>query len=178
MVYILGAALPEGVSGHDMGRRLLRELWCRHGVGTLPEILTEPMGKPYFVTGGFHFSITHTKRNAFCALAAVPVGLDAEEKDRTVRQTTAQRALAPRERTAWEASKDPNGLFLRLWVVKEAWVKCTGAGLGDPRRVEVNPVTFQPGEGFRAECFETSDCYLALCLEKASREKVTLEILP
>ena len=130
MVYILGAALPEGVSGHDMGRRLLRELWCRHGVGALPEILTEPMGKPYFVTGGFHFSITHTKRNAFCALAAVPVGLDAEELTRRVNPALAKKILSPGEKAQYDRAADQNRALLTFWVLKEAAGKRTGQGIG------------------------------------------------
>lgn len=177
MVSILGCALAPGQSGHDAGRMLLAELYRRRVGGGLPEILVEAMGKPYFAVGNLHFSITHTKHRAFCALAEVPVGLDAEEQSRRIRPETARRALAPAERAAWEQAEDPDDFFLRLWVVKEARAKITGQGLGDPRKLPVDPATFQPEPGYCAGLFAALDCHVALCCQGDVVPKVSLEIM-
>ncbi len=124
----------NGLSGHQAGRQLLAQLY-REVVGEeLPEIWTTDRGKPCFATGDWHFSISHTKRHAFCVLSRNPVGIDAEELDRAISLNMAEKILSPGERVQFDAAPDKRLALLRLWVLKEAGVKCTGEGLrGYPR---------------------------------------------
>ena len=119
----------NGVSGHEMGRKLLAQLYHTHVGGQLPQILTEPLGKPYFENTPWHFSISHTKRHAFCVLADRPVGVDAEKQDRKVPPHIMQKILSPMEWTQVVRSQNPDLTFLSIWVLKEASVKRTGEGI-------------------------------------------------
>lgn len=120
-----------GLSGHDGGRQLLGEMY-RDVVGApMPPIETDHRGKPGFSAGAWHFSISHTDRHVFCALADRPVGIDAEEMDRRINPNLAEKILSPREKQRYLAAGDPSGALLRLWVMKEAYAKATGRGLGD-----------------------------------------------
>ena len=118
-----------GSSGHEAGRKLLRQLFVTHADGDMPEIAVGPGGKPYFVKGKWHFSISHTKKHAFCALSDSPVGIDAEETDRRIDLRLAEKILSPAEKAQFDIAADRRQALLRFWVLKEAAAKLTGAGL-------------------------------------------------
>ena len=137
---MLTHALLEGRTGHEAGRELLAQLYREATGEDLPPIAISPRGKPYFPDSPWHFSISHTKRHAFCALAKCPVGLDAEELDRVVHLKLADKALSPSEKLRFERYSDKKDAFLRLWVLKEASVKRTGEGLrGYPNHTDFSP---------------------------------------
>ena len=117
----------QGESGHAAGRKLLTAL-CG---GDLPEIAQTKQGKPYFSNSTLHFSISHTKNHAFCCLSEKNVGIDAEETDRIVSPALANKVLSETEKTRYAAASDKNAALLRLWVLKEAYAKLLGKGLGD-----------------------------------------------
>lgn len=123
-------------TGHEAGRQLLKQL-CG---GNLPEIAVTERGKPYFKEDSRYFSISHTKKRAFCVISDCPVGIDAEPIDRDINLRLADKILSPRERQAFEASADRRLTLLKLWVLKEAYVKATGEGLrGYPNHTEFSP---------------------------------------
>lgn len=119
----------DGSSGHEAGRTLLRQLFDAHAEGDIPAIAVAPGGKPYFVKGKWHFSISHTKKHAFCALSDSPVGIDAEEMDRKIDLRLAEKILSPAEKAQFDAAADRRLALLRFWVLKEAAAKLTGTGL-------------------------------------------------
>ena len=120
----------NGESGHEAGRHLLEQLYEAHVGGALPLIAVTPMGKPYFEHSPWHFSISHTKHHAFCALCDHPVGLDAEELTRQVSPLLAQKVLSAGERAQYDAAEDKNRALLTFWVLKEADGKRSGRGVG------------------------------------------------
>ena len=126
---IIGSCELNGRSGHEAGRALLAELYRTHVGEILPEIAVTDRGKPYFVTGKWHFSITHTPRHAFCALSDSPVGIDAEELDRAVNLRLADKILSPSERMQFDTAQDKHLALLTFWVLKEAAAKQSGEGL-------------------------------------------------
>ena len=126
---ILGCAELKGLSGHEGGRKLLRELWQAHVGGEMPEIAIAPGGKPYFVESPWHFSISHTKGHGFCALSDRPIGIDAEEKDRKIDLKIAPKILSSGELAQFQTAQDPRDTLLRFWVLKEAAAKHTGEGM-------------------------------------------------
>ena len=141
----------NGLDSHVAGKLLLARMYEELTGEGMPEILKAPRGKPYFNGSSLHFSITHTKTHVFCALSDVPVGIDAEDKNRTVNPSLARKILSPNELAQYEALKpiDRNDALLRFWVLKEAEVKCSGLGLrgypchtdfrlDDPRIQEIN----------------------------------------
>lgn len=121
-------------SGHEAGRRLLAALYEKAAGGPMPPIVERPGEKPRFLEGPWHFSVTHTKKHAFCALARFPVGIDAEEADRPVKEALAERILSPGELAQYRQAPDPRRALLTFWVLKEAAGKLSGRGLrGDLR---------------------------------------------
>ena len=123
----------NGLDSRVAGKLLLRQMYeALTGEEELPEIGKMPRGKPYFLTGDLHFSITHTKKTVFCAISDVPVGIDAEELTRQVNPALAEKILSPGEYAqyaALETDEEKNEALLRFWVLKEAEVKCSGLGL-------------------------------------------------
>ncbi len=121
---LLGEPLG-GRDPHEAGLALLQAL-CG---GALPQIRCTERGKPYFANDPRHFSISHTKAHVFCALSDRPIGIDAEEKDRTIKLSLAEKILSPSENEQFLQSSDPRRALLTFWVLKEAAAKCSGEGL-------------------------------------------------
>ena len=120
--------LSEKLNGRDphlAGLSLLEKL-C----GTpLPEIKRTPLGKPYFPGETLHFSISHTKNYVFCAVSEHPIGIDAEELDRDIRLSLAEKFLSAGEMAQFQNAPDKRKALLTFWVLKEAAGKCSGEGL-------------------------------------------------
>ena len=92
-------------------------------------------GKPTAWVGGtpagVHFNLSHTKGLVAVAVAPFEHGLDVEPIDRTVSLAIAHHYFCPEE-IAWlnalPTARQTEG-FLRLWTLKEAFIKATGLGL-------------------------------------------------
>ena len=139
----------KGITGHEAGRLLLARLYREETGEDLPSIAVTERGKPYFEDSSLHFSISHTKRHAFCVLSHEKVGIDAEEKDRSIDLRLADKILSPTEKQQFDAAEDKRLALLRFWVLKEAAAKATGEGLrgypnhtafslDDPQVTEIN----------------------------------------
>lgn len=153
-IYFAGTAL-QGRTGHEAGRLLLAELYAQHVPGPMPQIRIAPGGKPCFVSGDWHFSISHTKGHAFCVLADRPVGLDAEEADRQIDLRLAHSILSPVEKAQFDLAEDPRKTLLTFWVLKEAVGKLTGKGVSlHPRHTDFTLPD--------AHVFEKDGCILAV----------------
>lgn len=126
---ILASRPLEGQRGHDVGRRLLADLYAQEVGGPLPPIVIAQRGKPGFLDSPWHFSISHTHRRAFCVLARENVAVDAEELDRPVSLALAGKILSPMELQQFRQAQDPRRALLTFWVLKEAAAKLSGQGL-------------------------------------------------
>ena len=146
---IIESAELNGCSGHEAGRELLGAMYRRQFGKEMPEIAVTPMGKPYFVDGSAHFSISHTKARVFCALSNRNVAIDAEETDRKVSEKLAEKLLSPAESAQYEVAENKSHAILKFWVLKEAAGKLSGKGvqpypnhtdfsLDDPRIAEIH----------------------------------------
>lgn len=143
--------IPEGKTGHEVGRELLEQMYRAYIGEEVPAIETGPLGKPYFVGSDIHFSITHTKHHVFCALAETPIGIDAEELNRHVNPLLAEKILSPKEKEQYDLAEDKNKALLTFWVLKEAAGKCTGKGVqGYPK--DTNFFLFDPRVQEREGC--------------------------
>ena len=116
-------------TGHEAGRQLLADLYREETGKTLPEIRITDRGKPYFLDSDWHFSISHTKKHAFCVLNRKNVAIDAEELDRKIPWKLAEKVLSPSEKQQFDAAEDKAKAFLTFWVLKEAEAKLSGEGL-------------------------------------------------
>lgn len=96
-------------------------------------------GKPVALCHGrrldLHFNLSHT--GGMVAVAASPaheLGLDTEALDRKVNLRVADRYFFGAE-AGWLHGLEPRHRaegFLRLWTLKEAYIKATGRGLSQP----------------------------------------------
>ena len=119
----------DGLTGHEAGRKLLKELYRAETGEDLPEISITDRGKPYFPDSAWHFSISHTPKHAFCVLSRNNVGLDAEELDRKINLKLAEKILSPGEKRRFDAAENKEKALLTFWVLKEAAAKLSGEGL-------------------------------------------------
>ena len=129
----------NGLDSRVAGKLLLARMYEELTGEEMPPIEKAPRGKPYFPGSDLHFSITHTKTTVFCAIADVPLGIDAEDVSRKVSPTLAEKILSAHEYAQYEAVPEElrNEALLRFWVLKEAEAKCSGLGLrGYPDHTE------------------------------------------
>jgi len=154
----LGWCSLEGETGHDAAWRLLQQLYQDRTGHQLPPTAVTERGKPYFTAGTLHFSISHTKNYAFCAIAPVNLGIDAEEMDRPIKLSLAEKILSPAEMERFHAAEDSRAALLRLWVLKEAAAKRSGEGL----RGYPNDTDFSPED---SRIYEIDGCYVAVLTE-------------
>ena len=152
------AAIGES-TGHAVGRQLLQQLYRQTYQKEMPPIAQTERGKPYFVTGEVHFSISHTREFVFCVLSDRPVGIDGESKTRKIDPKLAEKILSPAEKARYEASADKNAALLRFWVQKEAYAKLTGRGWGS----YLYETDFAPDS---PDVKEINGCFVAVLEEK------------
>ena len=146
------AQIQPGQTGHEAGRKLLEKMYRELTGEALPPIAVTERGKPYFTEGSLYFSISHTPRRVFCALAEYPVGIDAEEQDRQINLALANKILSPQEREQYELCRNKREALLIFWVLKEAAAKCSGEGLrGYP--VNTNFFLNDPRVVMRDDCY-------------------------
>lgn len=127
----------EYVAAHALTRAMLAEL-----TGEAPPAFRYqpgPKGKPVALCDGrrlaLHFNLSHTRGMvAVAASPALELGLDTEAIDRKVNLAVADRHFFGAE-ADWLHGLEPQRRtegFLRLWTLKEAYIKATGRGLSQP----------------------------------------------
>lgn len=149
------------------GRLLLHELLRRQGVQ-----FSQPLRMAYGKDGkpaladfpAWHFNVSHSGDWVVCALAQCPVGVDLQE-ERPLR-VSLYHYFTPMEQEMLQSL--PENAFFDLWVMKEAYGKCTGEGLLPALKVEMQ--LEPPGisrEGYQAALmsFPGEGLHLAVCAQ-------------
>lgn len=122
--------------------------------GNAPALVYGENGKPYLADNpDTYFSITHSDKWVFLAVADGEIGIDAQAP-RKVCPRLAARSTSPEELAWVKENTEPH--FTRLWTMKEAYLKYTGTGLTVPIREVV--ISVPPADGYD----EQNDCYWAL----------------
>lgn len=160
---------------HAAGKLLLSyAVKEEYGFPVLPEIDRRVYGKPYFPEHEkMHFNISHTGNMAVCALGETELGVDIE-RIRPVRESMQNRVLTEREREWIWQQKNTAEAFIRLWTLKESYIKATGQGL----RTELSLIEFSirgTKEGEKIACSREGfffwqkkigvSLYLSLCMQ-------------
>lgn len=149
------------------------------------KVVKGPYGKPLVQDlKGIYFNISHGHRIVALACANVLVGVDTESS-RKVQERTIKRSCSKRELEWLGQSIDRQKDFLKLWTLKESYVKMVGEGLRIPLRdVEI---LFEKTEdiekiycnrgGLYRQYFLTEGI-LSVCIEEADMdlEKVKIKI--
>ena len=120
---VLGHAkkLP-GQTGHTAGRELLKKLYLEHTGEVLPQIATQERGKPYFVTGKWHFSISHTKNYVAVIVGKSVMGVDIEFKNDRIFRVTEKFMHQDELKTLSECTEKQKFALL-CWCAKETVFK-------------------------------------------------------
>lgn len=164
----LEAGRAAYVACHALTRRLLERV---AGVeAAMWRFAAGELGKPHIVdpSSPLHFSHSHAGGLVACAVAAFPVGIDAEQRNRAVAPATMEAVLAPSERALLMAAAPASRAetFLQLWTLREALVKATGRGLSFPREefaFALEPPRLESGgEDWTFFTWKTPDHVLAL----------------
>ncbi|OMO82265.1 4'-phosphopantetheinyl transferase superfamily [Corchorus capsularis] len=110
-----------------------RSLKFRKNIYGKPEV--EWQTEDNFIPPPLHFNISHTSSMIACGVTVnVPIGIDVEEKQRRIKNNViafARRYFSPYEVELLTAISDPEiqrQEFIKLWTLKEAYVKALGKG--------------------------------------------------
>jgi 4'-phosphopantetheinyl transferase len=123
------------VAAHSLTRALLAHIGEKPAAAW--QFAETEKSKPEIIDNesNLEFSLSHTAGLVACAVAHFPVGIDTESSDRKHKHADmAQTVLAPSEfalLTAYPFDRQPE-IFLRLWTLREAYVKATGQGISFP----------------------------------------------
>jgi 4'-phosphopantetheinyl transferase len=123
------------IAAHALLRAMLSRV-----AGTAPRewrFITGSHGKPHIHPElghpGLEFNLSHTSGAVACGIASgCPIGIDIEDEDRADSHLDiADAYFAPSERARLHAAPaaERPALFLRLWTLKEAYIKAQGRGL-------------------------------------------------
>lgn len=109
-------------------------LRTEHGITAPPEFTYSENGKPYLRDyNKIFFCMSHCKNAVCCAVSDSEIGIDIESI-RELRPAVVRRVCSEEERATVERAKLPNREFIRLWTMKEAYLKLTGKGIGTDMR--------------------------------------------
>lgn len=87
-------------------------------------------GKPYFKGCPLKFSLSHTKNAVACAVSQAEIGVDIQKKNVEYSRVM-HRVCSKDEIDLILSSKNPTNDFVKLWTLKESYVKCLGASVFD-----------------------------------------------
>lgn len=141
-----------------------------YGMDQTPPILRDEMGKPYLEGNPLYFNVSHSGEYLALAVSCFPVGVDIQET-RPIREGMYRKVVQPMEQCLIGEDREKD--FLRLWALKESFVKAEGRGLRIPMKdyyfVRENGKYFVNFSGQRAgwtfNIEETSACgyYVSVC---------------
>jgi len=153
---------------------------------------TGPHGRPAVVGGaGAHFNLSHCDGLVACAVSrAGEPGIDVENLDRALPSDVAETCLAADE-AKWLNDLPPTARqagFLRLWTLKEAYIKATGLGLSqpldafaigfDPLRISFADPALGDPSAWRFEQLELGGRHLLAVAWRAPAKPIQVEVTP
>lgn len=118
-----------------LGDLIIRTILCRHYGLANDEIHYEyqEFGKPYLSGHPYlHFNISHSGDWVAGVVSTQVTGIDIE-KITEVKENLASLVLSTKELQKFQAlhQTDRDAFFLKLWTLKESYIKATGTGLSE-----------------------------------------------
>ena len=178
---------------HIVGRGMAR--WLLGGSAVLPEQIQFECGdhgKPAVVdppAAQQPFNIAHTDGLVLCGIAEDPtvqmVGVDVESLNRRTTTDLAERYFSPPEVAALRdrSADEQKRFFLRIWTLKEAFIKAIGTGLYTPLAdfafhdietespsIEFLAPELDQGQNWRFFCFEPRAGFTAAAAVVSARD--------
>jgi 4'-phosphopantetheinyl transferase len=126
-------------------------------------------GKPYLKdVSGIYFSISHSGSMAMCVIDEKEVGADIQIV-KPLGDKVAELVLSDQEKRAYYDSGNHKDLFYKIWVLKEAYLKYKGSGIGNLQNITAYPVggkIISNTRGCQFSLIEAIDGYqAAICSE-------------
>ncbi|MGN1419769.1 MAG: 4'-phosphopantetheinyl transferase family protein, partial [Acutalibacteraceae bacterium] len=123
-------------------------------------------GKPGFENEPIFFNISHTDGFVCCAFSEFPVGIDAE-KVHDFKFSVAERVLCQNELEVLKKSRNQPKTFIRLWTLKESFLKQNGKGIAAGLKA-LDFSDYIEKKAFRFEtlafrCDEIEDYLISIC---------------
>lgn len=113
----------EFLSSRITLKRMAGQLGADSSFEVLKDELGQPYGKTKFKT--YYVSIAHTDKHVFCGLTeSNAIGIDLEPVEREVPLKLKHRITHPKETVLADTIST-----IRLWTIKEAYIKLRGKGL-------------------------------------------------
>lgn len=101
------------------------------------EIVYGENKKPYLKGDDFYFNLSHSGKMACCAISNAEIGVDIEQIQRADIKIM-KRVFTEKEQERIISSDNKSREFIRLWTLKESYMKYCGKGFGiDPRDIEL-----------------------------------------
>lgn len=108
---------------------LQKALRLEYGIDEPVQFIRGQHGKPTLAGHhNIHFSLSHCRDAVACIVSNHPVGIDIERMGR-YSTSLLDYTMNSVEKQQITASSNPDISFIRLWTMKEALLKLTGAGL-------------------------------------------------
>lgn len=117
----------RSLTGEILLRRILRD---EYGV-LKPVFKAGKYGKPLLESGELFFNISHAGPYVLLATGDMPVGVDIEVP-RQVSEGVGEMVFTEGEQRWISRSPNQQDAFLKLWTLKEAYIKAIGLGLHKP----------------------------------------------
>ena len=122
---------------HEQGRKLSAAAYMLlgkalnevYGIAEKPVFEYSEHGKPLIVGHPeIFFNMSHCRSVAACVVSSRPVGVDVEDV-REYKDSLARYVLNDEEYAMVSSSPQPAREFIRLWTMKESYLKLTGEGI-------------------------------------------------
>lgn len=130
-------------------------------------------GKPYIENSNLHYNVSHSGKWVICVMDTQEIGIDIEEY-RKVNIECNKNIFTKNEYKKVICSKKPEREFIRLWTIKESYIKLIGKGLQIPlnsfeieKNIIINNNTYYYKEYTTLENYNIS-----LCSEKNKFPKI------
>jgi len=122
-------------------QRILADVLKRdYKIEKCPEILRDEMGKPYFAGHPLQFNVSHSGEYLAIAISQKPVGIDIQEP-KFIKDGMFKKVVQPEEACLIGGDSQKN--FMKLWTLKESFVKAEGKGL----RISLKDYYFESENG-------------------------------
>ncbi len=140
---------PEVRRQFAFGRFLLWRMLEELGVPRRP-LEKHPLGKPYLQGRPIDFNLSHTRGGVAVLLGRGDLGVDVERADRRVDVERVGIRSFTHSELRWVRAGNPSERFIRMWTLKEAYMKARGLGL------RLSPKTFSFDISEREACIVRS----------------------
>ena len=122
-------------------QRILADILKRdYKIENCPKILRDAMGKPYFEGYPLHFNVSHSGEYLAIAISKNPVGIDIQG-EKNIKDGMFKKVVQQEEISLIGENRQKD--FLKLWTLKESFVKAEGKGL----RIALKDYYFQKENG-------------------------------